>query len=319
MLTLEMIREAQKRISPYIYKTPLLRLNNLDTYLGCQAYAKMESFQKTNSFKVRGALNAALSLPEEALKKGLITASSGNHGKALAYAATQLGTKAYVVVPETAPKIKVEGIKSFGAEIVLSIPAERFNVANRLSEEKDLSFVSPFDDYYVMAGQGTAGLEIIEQEPEVDIIVVPVGGGGLIGGLSTAVKGMNPNIKIIGVEPTVVSRYTTSFKSGGPVTLPPESHSVADGLQTLRPGDRNYPVVQKNVDEIVTVDEEYILKAAKLFLTEGKLLAEISSCITIGAVLQGVIKFNPEDKVVFFISGGNIGMDQFSKFEELNI
>lgn len=319
MLTLEMIKDAQKRISPFIYKTPLLRLNNLDSYLGCQAYAKMESFQKTGSFKVRGALNAALSLPEEALKKGLITASSGNHGKALAYAATQVGTKAYVVVPETAPRIKVEGIKSFGAEVVLSIPAERFNVANRLSEEKNLSFISPFDDYDVMAGQGTAGLEILEQLPELDAIVVPVGGGGLIGGISTAVKELNPKVKIIGVEPSAVSRYTTSIAAGGPVTLPPDSKSVADGLQTLRPGDRNYPVVQSKVDEIVTVDEEYILKAAKLFLTEGKLLAEISSCITIGAVLQGKIRFNPEDRVVFFMSGGNIGMDQFSKFEELSI
>lgn len=319
MLTLKMIQEAQKRIEPYIYKTPLLRLNNLDRYLGCQAYAKMESLQKTNAFKVRGALNAAIALPEEALRKGLITASSGNHGKALAYAATQLGTKAYVVVPETAPKIKVEGIKSHGAEVVFSIPAERFNVAKKLSEEKDLSFISPFDNNDVMAGQGTAGLEIMEQLPDVDYIVVPVGGGGLLGGIATAVKEMNPHIKVIGVEPTVISRYTKSFAEGQPTTLAPDSKSVADGLQTLRPGDLNYPVVKKYVDEIVTVDEEYILKATKLFLTEGKLLAEISSCITLGAVLQGAIKFKPEDKVVFFISGGNIGMDQFSKFEEMNI
>lgn len=319
MVTIESIYQAQERIAPYINKTPLLRLNNLDEYLGCKVYAKMESFQKTNSFKVRGALNASIALPEEALKKGIITASSGNHGKAIAYAAKQLGTKAYVVVPETAPKIKVQGIKSYGAEVIFSVPAERFNVAKKLSEENNLSFISPFDDNEVIAGQGTAGLEILEQLPDVDYIISPIGGGGLIGGLSTAVKETNPQVKIIGAEPTLVARYTNSFAVGHPVVLPSESKSVADGLQTLKPGELNYPIVDKYVDEIVTVDEENILKATKLFLTKGKLLAEISSCITLGAILQGAIKFNPNDKVVLFISGGNIGMDQFSKFEDMSI
>lgn len=319
MLTISTILEAQKRIAPYIYKTPLLRLNNLDDYLGCQAYAKLESFQRTNSFKVRGALNAAMSLPKDKLENGVITASSGNHGKALAYAATQLGTKAYIVVPETAPRIKVEGIRSFGADIVFSIPSERFNVAKKLSEEKNLSFISPFDDYDIMAGQGTAGLEILEQLPDADYVIVPIGGGGLISGISTAIKETNQKIKVIGVEPAVVARYTGSFAEGHPITLAPDSKSVADGLQTLSPGELNYSIVRKYVDRIVTVDEENILKATKLLLTEGKLLAEISSCITLGAVIQGDLRFRPEDKVVFFISGGNIGMDQFAKFENIDI
>lgn len=319
MVTLNAIQDAQKRIAPYINRTPLLSLNNLDEYLGCQTYAKMESFQKTNSFKLRGALNASLTLPEEALKKGIVTASSGNHGKAIAYAAKQLGTKAHVVVPENTPKIKVEGIESYGAEIIFSAPSERFNVANKLCEENHWHFISPFDDNEVIAGQGTAGLEILEQLPDVDAIIVPVGGGGLIAGLATAVKETNPRVKIIGVEPASVARYTNSFVVGHPTSLPKESKSVADGLQTLKPGERNYPIVEKYVDEIVTVEEENILKATKLFLTEGKLLAEISSCITLGAFLQGSVKFNPTDKVVLFISGGNIGMDQFSKFEELSI
>lgn len=319
MVTLESIREAQKRISPYIHRTPLLRLHNLDEYLGCQVYAKMESLQETNSFKVRGALNALMTLSEDALKKGIITASSGNHGKAIAFAAKQLGAKAHVVVPENAPKIKVEGIQSYGAEIIYSVPAERFSVAKKLSEEYHWSFVSPFDDNAIMAGQGTAGLEILEQLPDVDYLIVPIGGGGLIGGLSTAVKETNPRVKVIGVEPTSVARYSTSFAAGHPVTLPPESKSVADGLQTLAPGELNYPLVKQYVDDIVTVDEENILRATKLFLTKGKLLAEISSCITLGAFLQGAVKLNPDDKVVLFISGGNIGMDQFSKFQEMSI
>ncbi|KGR79187.1 threonine ammonia-lyase [Ureibacillus manganicus] len=319
MLTFESIQEAQKRISPYIHKTPLLHLSNLDADFGCQVHVKLESFQKTNSFKLRGALNALLSLPEDALKKGIVTASSGNHGKAIAYAAKLLGTKAHVVVPENTPKIKIEGIQSYGAEVILSVPSERFQVANKLKEENNWSFISPFDDYDIMAGQGTTGLEIMEQLPDVDAIVVPIGGGGLIGGLATAVKETNPNIKIIGVEPTLVARYSTSFAAGQPVTLPNDSKSVADGLQTLKPGELNYPVVKKYVDEIVTVDEENILKATKILLTKGKLVAEISSCITLGAFLQGAVSFNPNDKIVLFISGGNIGMDQFSKFEEMSI
>lgn len=319
MVTIEAIHEAQKRIAPYVNKTPLLHLNNLDELLGCQVYAKLESFQKTNSFKVRGALNALMTLPEEALKKGIITASSGNHGKAIAYAAKHLGTKAHVVIPENAPKIKVEGIQSYGAEIIFSSLSERFNVANKLSQENNWSFISPFDDYEIMAGQGTAGLEILEQLPDVDYIIAPIGGGGLIGGLSTAVKETNPQVKIIGVEPTLVARYSSSFAVGHPVALPSESKSVADGLQTLKPGELNYPVVEKYVDKIITVDEGNILKATKLFLTKGKLLAEISSCITLGAFLQGTVKFNPSDKVVLFISGGNMGMDQFDKFEEMSI
>ncbi len=269
MVTLASIHDAEKRISPYIHKTPLLRLHALDAYLGCQVYAKMESLQRTHSFKVRGALNALMTLSEDALKKGIITASSGNHGKAIAYAAKQLGTRAYVVVPENAPKIKVEGIESYGAEIIYSVPAERFSVAKQLSEENHWSFVSPFDDNAIMAGQGTAGLEILEQLPDVEYVIVPIGGGGLIGGLSTAVKETSPQVKIIGAEPTAVARYSRSLAAGHPVSLPPESKSVADGLQTLEPGELNYPVVEKYVDKIVTVDEENILRGTKLFLPTG--------------------------------------------------
>ncbi len=319
MITIRSIYEAQKRISPYIYQTPLLRLHNLDRYLGCQVYAKMESMQKTNSFKVRGALNALLTLPQDALARGIITASSGNHGKAIAYAAQQVGAKARVVVPDNAPKVKVQGIQSYGAEIIYSVPSERFDLAKQLSEEHSWSFVSPFDDVAIMAGQGTAALEILEQLPDVDYLIVPIGGGGLISGVSVAVKETNPQIKVIGVEPTAVARYTRSLAAGHPVTMPKTAKSVADGLQTLAPGELNYPIVEKYVDEVVTVDEENILTATKLFLTEGKLLAEISSCITLGAFLQGAVSLRPTDKAVLFISGGNIGMDQFEKFASISI
>ena len=319
MLTLEMIRQAKERIAPYIYETPLLRLQGLDGALGCQVYVKPENMQKTNSFKIRGATNRLLTLPKEALDKGVVTASSGNHGKATAYAAKLLGAKACVVLPNTAPKVKVEGIRGYGAEVVFSEPAKRYAVCAALAEERGFTAISPFDDYELMAGQGTAGLEILEQLPDVSAVVVPIGGGGLIGGVSTAIKESKPDVRVIGVEPANVCRYTRSFAAGHPVRLPDDSSSVADGTATLFPGERNYPIVRKNVDEIVTVDEEYILKATKLLLTQGKVLAEITSCQVMGAVLQGKLKFKPEEKVVFLLSGGNIGMDQFTKFQEVTV
>lgn len=319
MLTLAMIEAARKRIAPYIYETPLLRLPGLDAALGCQVYVKCENMQKTNSFKLRGAANRLLTLPTEALDKGVVTASSGNHGKATAYAAKLLGARACVVLPDTAPKVKVEGIRGYGAEVVFSAPAERYAVCERLAGEKGYTAISPFDDYELMAGQGTAGLEILDQLPDVDVVVTPIGGGGLIGGVSTAIKESNPKVRVYGVEPANVCRYTKSFAAGHPVRLPDDASSVADGTQTLFPGTRNYPIVQKNVDEVVTVEEESILKATKLLLTQGKILAEITSCQVLGAAMEGKLNIKPEEKVVFLLSGGNIGMDQFEKFQEVSL
>lgn len=319
MLTLDMIRQARERIAPYIYETPLLRLPALEERLGCKVYVKCENMQKTNAFKLRGAMNRLLTLPEEELKKGVVTASSGNHGKATAYAAHLLGVPACVVLPDTAPKVKVEGIRSYGAEVVFSAPAARYAVAAEQAEKKGYTLISPFDDYELMAGQGTAGLEILDQLPQVDTVVVPIGGGGLIGGVSTAIKETNPKVRVVGVEPANVCRYTQSIAAGKRVKLPDDSHSVADGTQTLCPGERNFPIVCRNVDQIVTVEEEYILKATKLLLTQGKILAEITSAQVIGAALQGKIAFRPDEKVVFLLSGGNIGMDQFAKFQEVTV
>ena len=317
MLTIEMIHKAKERIAPYIYETPLLRMPVLDDQLGCQVYLKCENMQKTNAFKLRGATNKLLTLPKESLDKGVVTASSGNHGKATAYAAKVLGVNACVVVPNNIPKVKEDGIRDYGAEIVFSVPSERYLVAEGIRDERGYTLISPFDDYELMAGQGTIGLEIMEQLSDVDTIVVPIGGGGLIGGISTSIKETNPKIRVIGVEPTNTCRYTKSFAAGKRITLPSDSTSVADGTQTLSPGERNYPIVQKNVDEIVTVDEEYILKGTNLLLKSGKILAEITSGQVIGAVLQGKLKFNPGEKVVFLLSGGNIGMDQLDKFKEI--
>ena len=308
-LTVEAILTARERIAPYIVKTPLHELVSLNDILGCRVFVKEENRQRTGAYKLRGALNKALSLSEAELSRGLVAASSGNHGRALAYAARRLGTKALIVIPETAPKAKIEGIRALGAEVVLCPVSERFAVAEKYAGERNAVLVPPFNDETVMAGQGTLGLEIMEQQPDIDCLVVPVSGGGLIGGVSTAVKGVAPQVKIYGAEPAVLPRYTASLAAGRPVTVE-QKKTVADALVSATPGALCFPCVQNNVDGFSDVSEENIVKAWRLLLLEGKILAEPSSCIGLGAVLQGDIPVHKEMKVCFVLSGGNIGADQ---------
>lgn len=312
------IEEARSRIKEYIIETPLMRLEALDRYIGCQVYVKLENMQKIGAFKFRGAMNKIQSLSDEELAKGIVAASSGNHGKAIAYGAKMKGTRATIIMPRTAPAMKIEAIKALGAEVILCDAAERFEVAAKVCEETGGTMVPPYDDYEVMAGQGTLGLEIMEQCPDVDVVVVPASGGGLIGGVATAVKGVAAEIhsqqnstKVYGAEPSVLPRYSESLKAGEPVAVPmPEQKSVADALVSNRPGLKCFPVVRDHVDGFAAVDDIYMLKAMKMLLMEGKILAEPSSCIGMGAVLQGKIAVKPEEKVCFVISGGNLGFEQ---------
>lgn len=312
MVNLERILEAKARIAPYVYKTPVLRMESLDGLLGCEAYAKAECLQRTNSFKIRGALNKMLYLGAEKLKGGVVAASSGNHGKGVAFAAKLLGVKATIVVPETAPRIKVEGIQAYGADVIICKLAERHEIARRLSEEKGLTLIPPYDDYDIMAGQGTVGVEILEQLPDVDSVVVPIGGGGLIGGISTAVKALKPSVKVIGAEPARMPRYTRSIEAGIPVTIE-ENKCIADALLTLKPGDRNFPIVRSNVDEIVTTEDEFMSMGMKLLLLEGRILSEPSSAVGVGAALMKALPVKPCDKVCFVISGGSVGLEQVQR------
>lgn len=316
MFSVDMVKEAKERIEPYAAVTPLLRLKSLDSYLGCQVYAKAECMQNTGAFKFRGAMNKILALSEEELSKGIVAASSGNHGRAIAYGARMMGTKATIVMPRTAPEAKIEAIKSMGADVILCDATERFEVAARVCEELGSTMIPPYDDYDVMAGQGTLGLEIMEQCPDMDYVIVPASGGGLIGGVATAVKGVSDHTKVFGAEPAALPRYTESLKAGEPVTVPMKK-SLADALVSQRPGLKNFPVVKEHVDGFMPVDDEYMLKGMKLLLMEGKLLAEPSSCIGIGAVLEGKISFAPEDKVCFVISGGNLGFGQLELLKDI--
>lgn len=317
-LSLASFHEAQSRIAPYIVKTPLLRLPNLDEALGCEVYVKAECMQKTGAFKLRGAMNKLLSLSPEDLAKGVVAASSGNHGRALAYGAKMLGTKATIVMPRTAPELKIRNIQALGAAVVLCDAAERFEVAERVCREQGATMVPPYNDEAIMAGQGTVGLEIADEAPFLDALIVPVSGGGLLGGVSTAIKASGAGIRVYGAEPAALPRYSISLAAGKPTKA--ERHpSVADALVSDTPGSICFPYVQANCDGMLAVDDEYLLRGMKLLLTEGKILAEPSSCIGLGAVLEGLLPVKPDQKVCFLLSGGSVALEQLEMLKNISL
>lgn len=305
MVTAQDVALAKERIGKYLYETPVIRLQSLDEYLGCQVYVKAENMQKTHSFKLRGAMNKILSFTQEELSKGIVAISSGNHGIGVAYAAKMLGAKATVVLGDTALESKIKEIKSLGAEVVLCDVVQRQNVAQGLIEKYGYVLVPPYDDEMIIAGQGTCGMEIVRQLPEVDAIVTPVSGGGLLSGVAVGAKGEKSSVRVIGAEPAVLPRYTKSLVAGERVILP-KAISLADALPAIQPGQLNFPLIQKYVDQVVTTSEEYIAKAARLLSAEGKIFAEPSSSLPMGAVLEGNLRFDAQEKVCFVLSGGNI-------------
>lgn len=317
-LTMESIRAARERIAPYTVQTPLVRLQNLDARLGCQVYAKLECMQITGAFKLRGAMNKILSLTPEQQAAGFVAASSGNHGKAVAYAAKLLGTSAVIVMPDNAPQMKVDAIRALGAEVVQCDASQRFQVADDLCARRGASMVPPFNDTSIMAGQGTAGLEIAEQCPGLDAVVVPVSGGGLISGVSTAVKALSPGTKVYGAEPAALPRYTVSLAAGKPTRVE-QKKTLADALVAPIPGELCFPCVAANVDRFADVEDTDMFRAMKLLLTEGKILAEPSSAIGMGAVLAGQLPVRKEDKVCFLISGGSVALDQLDRLKDIQI
>ena len=316
MLTIKEIREAKERIDPYIVETPMIRLQALDEILGCEVYIKAENMQITGAFKLRGALNRALSLTEEERKNGFVCASSGNHGKGVAYAAKLLGTKATVIMPLSASEIKLNGLRKLGAEVVQCDVTERFAMAEKICQEQGAVMIPPFNNEYVMAGQGTVGLEIAQQCPEVDKVIIPVSGGGLLSGVATALKETLPNVKVYGAEPAALPRYTESL-AAGEITKVDFHPTLADALMAQTPGDKCFPTVQKYADGVIPVTDEDMLKGTKLLLTEGKILAEPSSCIGIGAVLRGSLQVEKGEKVCFLISGGGVGLSQLAMLEDV--
>ena len=307
MLTLQDVQAARRRIAPYIVRTPLLRIPALDGELGCQVYLKFEGFQVMGAFKIRGAMNKALSLSPEELGRGLVCASSGNHAQGVACAARRLGARAVIVMPTNANPVKLAGVKALGGQVELvgTLSSQREARAAELVEREGMVNVHPYADPCVAAGQGTIGLEILEDLPDAAAVVCPIGGGGLISGVATAVKGLSPQVKTIGVEPAGAPRYSQSRAAGRPVRLE-KVDTIADGTRTDHADPNNFSVIEARVDTLCTVEDEVLRRAMVLLMTKAKLTAEPSGALPVAAALAGGLPVSKEDKVVFVLSGGNI-------------
>jgi threonine dehydratase len=310
LVTLEDIREAARRVAPIARITPLI---DVSTAAERRLALKCESLQPGGAFKIRGAYNMVAQLTDEQRRRGVITYSSGNHGQAMALAARELGAPAVVVMPKTAPRIKIEGARSFGAEVIFegTTSVERRARAEREAAERGLTMVPPFDHPWIIAGQGTAGLEILEQRPDVGAVLVPIGGGGLIAGVAAAIKLTRPTVRVIGVEPEGAAAMKASVDAGHPVTLD-KTETIADGLMPVRPGDLTFAHVREYVDDILTVTDLQIVDAVLWLFSNAKIVAEPSGAATVAAALTA--KPRLPGPVVAIVSGGNIGVD---KLEEL--
>lgn len=304
MMTLEKFEEASERVKEVILPTNLIYSEYYSAQTGAKVYFKPENMQYTGAYKVRGAYYKISTLSDEERKKGLITASAGNHAQGVAYAAKLFGVKAVIVMPTTTPLIKVNRTKSYGAEVVLygNVYDDACNYALKLAEEKGYTFVHPFDDEVVATGQGSIAMEIFKELPTVDIILVPIGGGGLACGVSTLAKFLNPNIKVIGVEPAGANCMQESLKQGKVVSLPSVS-TIADGTAVKTPGANIFPYIQKNIDEIITVDDHDLIVNFLDMMENHKMVVENSGLLTVAALKQLDIKGK---KVVSILSGGNM-------------
>jgi threonine dehydratase len=307
LVTLSAIRDATKRIASIARRTPVLDVSEM---AGRPLWLKCEPQQPGGAFKIRGATNMLKRLPMDALRRGVITFSSGNHGQAVALAASRLGAPAVIVMPTTAPAIKIAGVKRWGAEVVLegTTSIERRTRAEAIAAERGLTMVPPFDHEWIIEGQGTCGLEILSQVPKVDIVAVPVGGGGLIAGVAAAVKQSRPGVRVVGVEPTGAAKMTASLAAGHPVTLP-STTSIADGLMPVRPGDLTFEHVKAYVDQVVTVDDASIARAALWLFHEARQVVEPSGAATVAATLWPSADSLLADTslvVVAILSGGNV-------------
>src|ERR1700749_1318753 len=315
-VSLGQIKQAEQRIRNFIYFSPCQLSAALSEVTGQQVYLKLDNLQRTGAFKERGALNRILLLSDDEKRRGVIAASAGNHAQAVAYHATQRGVLARIVMPLMTPLVKVSATRGFGADVILhgANYDEACEEATRLQQEKQLTFIHPFDDDEVIAGQGTIGLEVLEQLPDVEAIVVPIGGGGLIGGVACAVKEARPDVRIVGVQTERLASMLRAVEAGAPVTLPAQA-TIADGIAVRRAGERTLPLVQGYVDEIVTVDEEEISSAILVLLEKEKTWAEGAGAAALAALLQGKTHLRDE-KTVALVCGGNIDVTLLSRIIE---
>jgi threonine dehydratase len=313
-VTLEDIRQAAERIAPVAKKTPVMTSASFDRESGLKAFFKCENLQTGGAFKIRGASNLIFRLPKEQLKRGVVAFSSGNHAQAVAIAAQYCGVPATLVMPSDAPRSKVEATRARGASIVIydRMKDDRTAIGKRIAQETGATLVPPFDDVRIIAGQGTAALELLEEVPDLEAVVVPIGGGGLISGCSIVAKSLNPSIRVIGVEPADGNDTFLSLAVGKRVEIPPPA-TVADGLRAPMPGELTFPIIQRNVERVVLVEDQEIQETVKFLLARLKILAEPSGAVPAAAGLFKKLPIGLK-RVGFLISGGNIDFDLLATF-----
>ena len=305
------IKNVAKKINPYIYETPILTSTLLNEIVGCDIFFKCENFQKMGAFKMRGATNAILNLSEEQKDKGVVTHSSGNFAQALSLAANKLGVTAYIVMPSSAPKVKIDAVKGYGGEVIICPPTlkDRETNAERISTENGATFIHPSNDLDVIKGQGTAAFELLEKYSNLDAIFTPVGGGGLVAGTILAVQQRLPNCKIYGGEPENADDAFRSLKSGR-IETNKTTDTIADGLKTQL-GDINFPIIRNGIEEIVLVTEDQILSALKLIWSRLKIVIEPSSAVAFAALINKSSDLNSKN-IGVILSGGNVNLDNIT-------
>ena len=307
------VRAAAARLDGVAHRTPVFTSRTLDEIVRSSVHLKAECFQRGGAFKFRGAYNKISSLPPDALRRGVIAYSSGNHAQAVAIAARLLGTSATIVMPEDAPRAKLDATRGYGAEVVFydRWSESREEIGARIAGERGLELVKPYDDALVMAGQGTTALELLEDVPDLDVLVVPVGGGGLIAGCATAATALRAGISVIGVEPEAADDTRRSLAAGERIhiELP---RTIADGLQSSEPGKLTFEVNRRLVDEVVTVSDDAMVEAMAFLFDRLKLVTEPSGAVGVAALLTGRIS-RPGAQIGIVISGGNVGVSRFAE------
>ena len=313
MLNLEKIKEAASRIKGRVHRTPVVTSRSFNQQAGCEVFFKCENLQRIGAFKIRGATNKILSLTEAEKRRGVAAFSSGNHAQAVALASREAGVSAVIAMPDDAPRAKVAATRGYGAEIIFydRLNQDREAVAIEISQRDGRVIVPPYDDYIILAGQGTSGLEFLEEVPDLDCLLTPCSGGGLFAGVSTAAKGLNPRIRCFAVEPDTADDTQQSFRKGERVSIGPPP-TIADGLRVQSPGALTFPILQQTAEDVLTVSDQEIIEAMKFLLIRMKLLVEPSGAAAAAAVLMHKLPPNVK-RVGVVLSGGNIDAELLAK------
>ncbi len=313
MLTLELIKQAAARIAGRVHRTPIITSRSFNEVAGCEVFFKCENVQRAGAFKARGATNKILSLNDDEKKRGVIAVSSGNHAQAVALASREAGTRAVICLPDDAPKMKVAATRGYGADIRFfnRHRDDRDAFGREIAERENLVMVPAYDDYLIMAGQGTCGLELMGEVPDLDCVLTPCSGGGLFAGVSTAAKSIKPSIKCFAVEPETANDTQQSVQKGERVKIPPPP-TIADGLRVQTPGALTFPITRENADAVLTVSDDEIISAIRFMLFRMKLLVEPSGAAAGAAVLAKKIPFDCK-RVGVVLSGGNVDPEILSR------